>query len=69
MIWNQDRPPCLYLLWPRLRRDLPEVRLPDGYHLHTYAIHTRVLAYESVKLLDKKRRGNASKSRNHRRVP
>jgi mycothiol synthase len=29
-------PPGLYLLWPRLKRDVPEARVPVGYTLRTY---------------------------------
>jgi mycothiol synthase len=30
------RPPCLYLLWPRLKRDAPDTCVPNGYTLRTY---------------------------------
>jgi len=29
-------PPCLYLLWPRFKRDLRDARFPVGYTLRTY---------------------------------
>ena len=29
-------PPCLYLLWPRRKRHVPDARVPVGYTLRTY---------------------------------
>ena len=36
MTSNENRPPCLYLLWPRQTRDVPEALVPEGYNLRVY---------------------------------
>ena len=36
MTSDEDRPPCLYLLWPRLKHDVPEVVVAERYALRTY---------------------------------
>jgi mycothiol synthase len=33
---TERRPPCLYLLWPRTRRDVQEPRIREGYLLREY---------------------------------
>ena len=33
---NEVQPPCLYLLWPRHRKDIPEPHVPSGYALRVY---------------------------------
>ena len=33
---SERRPPCLYMLWPRFRRDVSEPRLPAGYAIRVY---------------------------------
>jgi mycothiol synthase len=33
---NEVLPPCLYLLWPVLKRAAPEVRVPPGYAIRNY---------------------------------
>ena len=33
---GQVPPPCLYLLWPRLKRDVPKANIPVHYTLRTY---------------------------------